>query len=155
MVDRRTKRDQHHVAGIGGNAGDDTQEHNHKGDHAGVGHQHQLADQGRDQPRLLGQPHTQHGHQNHANNTKVGEVGDHGGEQEADAVGVQEAAHLGGDVVDLPCGDVGALERCAGPGPGEDHRQHHDQADEDQEDDGGVGDLVPHHFDTRQELLKN
>jgi hypothetical protein len=83
------QRDQHQVAGIGRDAGNDADESQDPGQRPGRRDDHQLADQRLDQPGLLGHTDPDHRDDDHADRLEAHEVRDHAGEHEADAVGSQ------------------------------------------------------------------
>jgi hypothetical protein len=98
----RPERDQHEVAGIGGDARDHAEQDDDEGQRAARGHGDEPPDQRPDEPGRLGQPDADHHHQDDRHRREVAEVVDERGEQVAHAVDRQQALdlrRLGADLV--------------------------------------------------------
>ena len=141
---------------------------------------HELADQRRHHPRLFGDAHADHRHEDDGDDGEAGEVVDERREQETNAVGAEQALdlrrllddlHLVVEVLlrrDLRLGNHGPTDvllfgdqrrldrdvvRHADVEGGQDRRQHDDEHAQADEDDRRVGDLVAHLLDAVEHPL--
>jgi hypothetical protein len=92
----RRQRDQHEVAGVGGDARHDPDEHDDVRQRGRRRDRHELADQAADQARELGDADADHRHEDHADGGEAEEVRHERREHEADAVAGQQALDLEG-----------------------------------------------------------
>jgi hypothetical protein len=91
-IGRGGQRDQHQVAGIGGDGGDDADKGEDVGQRSARRRADQLLDQGPHQPRFFGYPDAEHCGDDDADRVEGHEVGDNAGEHEPHAVQRQQAA---------------------------------------------------------------
>ena len=177
---RRPERDEDQVAGVGGDARETTDEHDDEGQRRRRSGLDELADQRRHHPRLLGDADADHRHEDDGDDAEAGEVVDERGEEEANAVGAEQALDLRGllddvhlvvEVLlrrDLRLGNdratdillLGDQRRLDGDvvgdadvKGGEDRREHDDQHAQADEDDRRVGHLVADLLDAVEHSL--
>ena len=147
------ERDQDQIAGIGGDAGDDADEGQDIGQRPVRRYDDELADQRGDQAGFLRHAGADHRGDHEPDRGEAHEVRDQRRVHEADAVGVQQAADLGGRGLDLVRVRVDAFVGDGRSEQAEQGGEHDDDGDEDQENDHGMGNHVPHSFDTVEKPL--
>ncbi len=147
------ERDQDQVAGIGGDAREDADEHQHVGQCMPRRDRHQLADQRLDEARLFGHADPDHRDDDDADCIEVHEVLHEAGEHEPDAVHGQQAAGGGGRVLDLVGVRIDDLIGDAQSEHVEDVRQYDHDADQDDEDDDRMRDPVADALDDVEDSL--
>jgi hypothetical protein len=151
---RRPQRDQNQITGIGCHRRQHTHRHDDEGKGFGGRHQHDLADQRTDQSGLFRQANADHGNKDHPDGSKAEKVPDGGGDDEADAIGGEQAVDAGRLLVCLVRRRIDHLVGDADPEQMEQMGQHDDDACHRQEDDGGMRDFVAGTLDRIQQLLQ-
>ncbi len=150
----RAQRDQHQVAGVGGDARQHAHRHDDEGDRPARRHDDDLADQRVDQAGLFRQTHAHHGDQDHADRGEAQEVSDRRCDDEAESLHRQQAVDDRGRGDRLVRLQVDDLVGDAGSQQMEDVRQHDDDGGHQQEDDGRMRNLVADDLDAIEQLLQ-
>ena len=149
-----SQRDQNQVAGVGRDAGEHAHRHDDEGDRPAGCHDHDLADQRVDQAGLFREADADHGNENYADRGKPQEVPHDRRDDEADTLRREQAVddsrrvdRLMGHRIDHLIGDAGAQQM-------KDMRQHDDDGRHQQENDGGMRNLVADDLDAIEQLLQ-
>ena len=133
---------QHHIAGVEGEARHHPGERHRHHQRAVRGAPHQRRQAGAQQAGMLGDAQPQHRHQHHAQRRETGEVGDHLAEQKGEAVAVEQRTHLNAAVLQRV--------RRGQPGRRQQRAQRQHQQTQPDEQQGGVRQAVAGAFQPGQ-----
>ena len=147
------ERDQNQIARIRRDARQDAHKGQDIGQRPGRRDDHELPDQRRDEAGFLGDAGADHGDDHQPDGGEAHEVWDQRRIHEANAVRGHQASDRRGRGLDLMRLGIDALEPDRRSEQAEDGRQSDDDSDQDEEDDHGMGNHVPHSFDTVEEPL--